>query len=279
MIEAKNIKKTYKDGTQAVKGMSFVLDKKVTSIIGHNGAGKTTLIRMLSTQLLPTSGTASINGHDIIKDVMAVRKTTVSIPQEINPIGWITVFDNLRLYLHARGLPIKESKLRAEKAMKEIGIWDIRNKHAADISGGQKRKIFVGMAIASGADTIFLDEPTTGLDPFSRIQVWSAIRKAKGQVVLTTHYMEEAQSLSDDVLMVDKGKILSKGSVRQLLKPLEKMVRVESMKKRSNSIPVGNTWVSYVKREEAESFVMEGDIIKPITLDDIFIKKGVNLES
>lgn len=279
MIEVKALKKDYGKGSHALKGVSFKLDKKITAIIGRNGAGKTTLMRILSTQLLPTSGTASINGYDIVKDASKIRDMAVSIPQESMPIGWATPLDFVRLYLSARGLGFRESLLAAEKALKKVGLWESRSKFSNQLSGGMKRKVFVAMGLAAEADILFLDEPTTGLDPLSRTEVWSAIKEMKSQVILTTHYMEEAQALSDDVLMIDEGRILAQGETRELLKPFAGMVRVESSSKNGPSYKVGNTWVSYVKKERAESFVKKGDIIKPISLDDLFVKKGVDLES
>ena len=278
MIEAKAITKRYGDGTTALKGVTFTLNKKITSIIGRNGAGKTTLLRILSTQLMPTSGTATINGNDVIKDVQSIRRMIVSIPQESKPITYLSAMDNIMLYLAARNMSRKEARQAAEKAIKTVGLWEVREKATDDLSGGMKRKVFVAMAIASNAKIVFLDEPTTGLDPLSRIEVWAAIKAIKGQVILTTHYMEEAQALSEDVLMVDSGKILSQGSVNDLLKPFGGKVRVESARKTANSYRIGKTYISYISKSKAESSVMEGDIIKPITLDDLFIKKGVELE-
>jgi ABC-2 type transport system ATP-binding protein len=278
MIEARAITKRYKDGTLALDSVSFTLNKKTTSIIGRNGAGKTTLLRILSTQLLPTSGAASINRLDVVKAAQDVRSMIVSIPQESKPINYLSPLDNIILYLSARCMRMSEAKEAAEKAIKTVGLWKVREKISDELSGGMKRKIFVAMAIASKADVVFLDEPTTGLDPLSRIEVWSAIKTIKGQVILTTHYMEEAQALSDDVLMIDKGKIMSQGKVEDLLKPFKGKVRVESTKKTSHSYKVGNTYISYIAKNKAEASVMVGDIIKPITLDDLFIKKGVELE-
>jgi ABC-2 type transport system ATP-binding protein len=279
MIEARLLKKKYNNGTYALKGISFKFDKKTTSIIGRNGAGKTTLLKILSTQLLPTSGTASVNDYDILNQAEDIRKSTVSIPQEARPVDWVSTLNNVLVYLSARGMESKKAEIAAEKALKSVDLWGVRDKASAELSGGMKRKIFVAMAIASDADIVFLDEPTTGLDPLSRIEIWAAIKKMRGQIILTTHYMEEAQALSDEVLMLDDGKIFSQGRVNDLLRPFEGLVRVESNKMRRSSYKVGNAWVSYVKKKKAESFVMEGDIIKPITLDDLFIKKGVNLES
>jgi ABC-2 type transport system ATP-binding protein len=279
MIEVKKLSKKYSNGTHALKDVSFRLDKKITSIIGQNGAGKTTLLRILSTQLLPTSGDATINNYSIIKDDLKIREISVSIPQEARPISWFSALSLVRLYLAGRGMSAKEAKKEAERALKAVGLWESRNVISFKLSGGMKRKIFVAMALGSNADVIFLDEPTTGLDPLSRIQVWSAIRRMRGQVVVTTHYMEEAQALSDDVLMINKGRILAHASVKDLLKPFDGLVRVESRKKLKASHKVGGIWVSYVKKKNAEDYVVEGDVIKPVTLDDLFLKEGVDLES
>jgi ABC-2 type transport system ATP-binding protein len=280
MITVKAITKRYGKKTIALNRVSFTLDKKITSIIGRNGAGKTTLLRILSTQLMPTSGTAEINGSDVMRDTKKIRNMAVSIPQEARPIDYLTPLECVKLYLAARCMRSKDAKAAAEKAIKKVGLWEARNMISSELSGGMKRKIFVAMALAADAEIVFLDEPTTGLDPFSRIEIWSAIKALKGQVILTTHYMEEAQALSDDVLMMDKGRILAQGNVKDLLKPFLGLVRIESTKRRKgDSYRVGNLWVSYVKKSKAAEFVMENDIIKPIALDDLFIKKGVNLES
>jgi len=278
MIAARDLVKVYDDGSRALNKVSLSIDGKITSIIGRNGAGKTTLLRILSTQLLPTSGTGTINGHDIIKDAEAVRKITVSIPQDVEAVWFFTVFDSLLVYLTARGMSTREAKRAATTALKKVGLWDARDKIPSRLSGGMQRKMFVAMGLAADADIVFLDEPTTELDPLSRLEVWSAIRALKGQVVLTTHYMEEAQALSDKVIMLDKGKILAHGKVEELLRPFSGLVRVEGKRKRKGAYRVANTWVSYVKKERAESFVMEGDVVRPVTLDDLFIKRGVNLE-
>lgn len=279
MIEVKALSKRYHDGTVALNNVSFRLDKKISAIIGRNGAGKTTLMRILSTQIMPTSGTARINGIDVIGEPNRIRKMAVSIPQEAKPIDYMPAMDCVKLYLAARGFGRKEATARAEKALRTVGLGNDMRKLAYELSGGMKRKVFVAMAIASDADIIFLDEPTTGLDPFSRVEVWSAIRAIKGQVILTTHYMEEAQALSDDVLMMEAGKIFAHNTVDRLLRPFDGLVRVESQRRNRRAYRVGSTWISYVKKGKAKSMVGKGDVIKPVTLDDLFIKRGVNLES
>ncbi len=285
MIEIKAIRKRYSNGTYALKGVSLDLKEKFTSIIGRNGAGKTTLMRILSTQLLPTSGTAIINGYDVVKDAKKVRRIILSIPQEADPIGYLTPAEHLKIYLAARGMSFHSAEEEANNAMKELDLWDARNTPADMLSGGMKRKIFVAMALASNADIIFLDEPTTGLDPLSRLQVWSAIRKLTGNIVLTTHYMEEAQELSKEIAIIDNGKCTGKGTVRSLLGKFDGLLHAEISNANEKSAAskhayiVGNTLVKYIHNEEADAYLKKGYIVKPITLDDVFITKGVDIES
>ena len=203
MIEVRDLTKRYGDGTVAIARLSLRLDRRITTVSGRNGAGKTTLIRILSTQLLPSSGTARIGELDVVKDVNLVRDMISSIPQDAKVLGIASPMDHVMMYLNARGLPPAEIDGLAEKALRELGLWHVRDKPAADLSGGMRRKIFTAMAIASKAEVIFLDEPTTGLDPISRIEVWSAIKKLRSSsIIITTHYMEEAKELSDEVVLL-----------------------------------------------------------------------------
>ncbi len=285
MIEIHGIRKRYHNGTYALKGVSLDLKEKFTSIIGRNGAGKTTLMRILSTQLLPTSGTALINGYDVVKDANKIRKIILSIPQEADPIGYLTPAEHLKIYLAARGMSFHSTDEEAMNAMKELELWDARDTPADMLSGGMKRKIFVAMALASNADTIFLDEPTTGLDPLSKLQVWSAIRKLTGNIVLTTHYMEEAQELSKEIAIIDGGKCMGKGTVHSLLGKFDGLLHAETSnenEKNATKQPayiIGSTVIKYIHNDEAEAYLKKGYIVKPITLDDVFITKGVDIES
>ncbi len=279
MIEIENIVKTYKGGKKAVNGISEIVDNGVCTLIGRNGAGKTTLLRMLSTQLLPTSGTARIDGLDIVKDATKLRKILVSIPQEASPLGILTPYEQVNMYLLGRKFSIPDARRAAESALETVGLWDVRNKPSDTLSGGMKRKMFVSLALASNADMVFLDEPTTGLDPLSRLEVWSAIKKLTGNVLLTTHYMEEAESLSKKVYLQDQGQIIDRGTVKKLLSRFAGKVRVESTTELSNSFKVGGNFVKYDDIESSESYIRQGLTVKKITLDDLFIMRGVDLES
>ena len=271
MIKVSRLTKRYGDGTKALDIAKLELNKRITCILGRNGAGKTTFIRMLSTQLLPTSGSISVDGLDVVNDAGRVREKVCSIPQEISPWDVASAEEHLMMYLSARGLPSNEIKRLAERHLKELGIWEARDKAMSDLSGGMKRKVFVAMALASNAELVLLDEPTTGLDPISRLEVWSALRKMKGTIVITTHYMEEAKELSDDVVLMDKGKLVLQGSVDELLKVFNGKVRVEGPRGRYK---VGGTHITYMASAAAKNLVGKGYAIKQVSLEDLFIIHG-----
>ncbi|MDE1852017.1 MAG: ABC transporter ATP-binding protein [Candidatus Micrarchaeota archaeon] len=274
MIEIKNLSKRYSDGTKALEHVSLKLKKRVTCILGRNGAGKTTLTRIMSTQLKPSSGTVVINGLDIRDDVDEVRGRLSSIPQEVDPWDIASPEEHIMMYLTARGIGRHEAKRYAEESMKELGLWEVRDKAMGDLSGGMKRKCFVAMALASQAEVIFLDEPTTGLDPISRIEVWAALRKIKGTIVITTHYMEEAKELSDEVVLIDKGRPVMQGSVEELLRKFKGKVRVEGPAGRYR---IGGMHISYLTTAAAKRLVDKGYTIKQVSLEDLFIIHGGGL--
>ena len=158
MIEIKRLDKRYGDGNHALKGISFDIDKRLTTVIGRNGAGKTTLMRILSTQLLQSSGTVRIDGLDNITDAKEIRKRIVSIPQEASPIGYLTPMEHLKMYLCARGMSLGDSTIEASRALKELELWHARDTPSDMLSGGTKRKVFVAMALAANADTRSIQE-------------------------------------------------------------------------------------------------------------------------
>ncbi len=279
MIDVENLVKKYSDGVLALKGISFNASERVTSIIGRNGAGKTTLLRILSTQLMPTSGSVTIEGIDIIRNPDDIRNKIVSIPQEASPIGVLTAFEQVKLYLVGRRFSYSEATREANRSLNEIGLGEFKNTPTDTLSGGMKRKVFVAMALASNAEIVFLDEPTTGLDPLSRMEVWSAIRQIDSHIILTTHYMEEAQELSDEVFLMDSGSIMDKGTVGSLLKKFDGMARAETTAPCSDCIRVSNTYIRYIQKNKVQEYVEKGFTVKNVTLDDLFISRGVSLES
>ncbi len=278
MIEIFNLRKVYENGIVALKGISTRIKRRRVSVIGKNGAGKTTLIRILSTQLEPTSGYALINGLNILRDEDRIRKKLSCIPQEARPIGMLTPYEHMMLYLTARGMSFRSASEEARKALKEVGLWDFRDTPTDELSGGMKRKLFVAMALASNAEVVFLDEPTTGLDPLSRVEIWSVIKGLSAELLLTTHYMEEAQSLTEEIVFMNDGEIIRQGTPEEVLAEFSGKVRVESRRPVDGWIKVGGVYISYVSREEAQRYVEQGFDVKQITLDDLFFRYGVEIE-
>ena len=218
-IECVKLTKKYPGTTsKSLDNVSVSIPTKgIFSLIGRNGAGKTTLTRILGTQLMPSSGYASINGLDIIDDAKELREIIAVIPQDGRPVPWVTPAQMIMTYLMWRGYGIGEAKSRALSVIKDVGIYKEKDMHIGKLSGGTKRKVLVGCVLASEAKIVFMDEPTTGLDLISRTSFWETLGKLKKDrfFLLTTHYLEEAESLADGVGILDKGKLLVSGSMDQ----------------------------------------------------------------
>lgn len=279
MIEIEGLSKRYDKRTFALKNITALFKERVTTIIGRNGAGKTTLVRILSTQLTPTSGTAHIEGLDILKDTKKIRHIVSSIPQEAQLIGILSPLELMRLYLMARGFSALQAREESKNALDELELYDYRNVPSDTLSGGMKRKVFVAMALAAKASIIFLDEPTTGLDPLSRIEVWSAIKRLSSKIILTTHYMEEAQELANEVAVIDQGNVIAHGTIKELLSSYNGKMRAEKLDGEEFDIKIANVAIKYIEETRIEEFIKRGYDIKRVNLDDIFLSKGELLES
>ncbi len=231
------------------------------------------MIRILSTQLRPTSGRALILGLDLIKDRDEIRKRICSVPQEARPVGVASPFEHVVMYLVARDWSVSDAMREARRALREVGLGDFMNTPTDELSGGMKRKVFLAMALAANAELTFLDEPTTGLDPVSRIETWGSVRRLRSNVVLTTHDMEEAQALCEHIVLLDSGKVVVEGTPEDLMAPLKGKVRVEGY----GDIVIGGMKVSYMSPEEAKQLIGEGlkVSIRPVSLEDLFIVNGL----
>ena len=219
-IEVKNIVKKFGDFT-AVNGINFeVKDGEIFGLLGPNGAGKSTLIRMMVTLLPPTSGTALINGFDVVKKADDVRRSIGVIPQAMTSDLELTVYENLLIFAKLYGVPRDtRSRLIAELlAAVELTQW--ADKPVKNLSGGMRRRVEIARGLVHEPRVFFLDEPTTGLDPVSRTAVWGMLRKIKSQrdltVLITTHYMDEADKLCDRIAIVDHGKLVALDSPEAL---------------------------------------------------------------
>lgn len=214
MIETKNLTKKYGEKT-AVDGLNLsVNDGELFALLGVNGAGKTTTIRMLSCLSAPTSGEAFINGHSCTTDSMSVKSIIGISPQETSVAENLTVRENLEFMAQVYGM----DKSRADDMIKLFSMQEVEKNRAKNLSGGWKRKLSIAMALISEPKVLFLDEPTLGLDVLARRELWKAIENLKGKItiILTTHYMEEAESLSDRIAIMIDGRIAACGTLAEI---------------------------------------------------------------
>jgi ABC-2 type transport system ATP-binding protein len=190
----------------------------IFALIGRNGAGKTTLVRILATQLEPSSGTASIDGLDVMGDAPRLRERIAIVPQEARAIPWLTAGQTVSSYLMWRGVSYGDAKRRAREALAKVGLERYENSLNRLLSGGAKRKVLVATILASEAEIIFLDEPTTGLDPISRRELWRILTDLARDrfVLLTTHYLEEAERLAGRIGILNEGKLVGLGTLEEL---------------------------------------------------------------
>jgi ABC-2 type transport system ATP-binding protein len=214
-IGVDSLVKKYGDLT-AVDSISFIINKgEIFSFLGPNGAGKTTTVEVLECLRKPTSGRAYVLGFDISKDQDEIKKKIGVLPQEFNTFDSLTVRENLQYFAGMFG-----SSVDIDSLIKLVDLEDKRNEQYKKLSGGLKQRVGVAMALVNDPEIVFLDEPTGGLDPKARHEVWNVIRGLKKQgktVFLTTHYMEEAEVLSDTVTIIHKGKIVATGTPEELI--------------------------------------------------------------
>ncbi|MBE5787795.1 MAG: ABC transporter ATP-binding protein [Clostridiales bacterium] len=209
-IEIQQLTKQFND-IAAVKSLSLAIRPgELFTLLGVNGAGKSTLIRMLSCLTAPTSGDAFLMGHSILHDPQKVKNVIAVSPQETALAKGLTVRENLMLICGAHGFSKGESLKKTTAMMEKMNLTALANKKTEKLSGGWQRRLSIAMALISDPKILFLDEPTLGLDVLARRELWDLILSLKGQitVLLTTHYMEEAQTLSDRIAILQEGSIL-----------------------------------------------------------------------
>ena len=209
-IKIVNLKKKYKD-VVAVDNLSLSVAKgELFSLLGVNGAGKTTTIKMLSCLTKPTSGDAYLNGKSIVSDSASVKSLIAVSPQETAVAPGLTVKENLELICGVHGFSKDKTSAKIAEQTALLGLTSVLGKKAKKLSGGYQRRLSIAMALISEPEILFLDEPTLGLDVIARSDLWDVIRTLKGKItiILTTHYMEEAEALSDRIAIMKDGKLL-----------------------------------------------------------------------
>src|SRR5471030_3380055 len=219
-IDVQNIVKKFGDFT-AVKGISFsVSEGEIFGLLGPNGAGKSTLIRMMVTLLQPTSGTAIINGFDVVKQSDGVRQSIGVIPQAMTSDLELSVEENLIIFAKLYSVPRAKREKLITQLLEFVELTQWRKAQVKNLSGGMRRRVEIARGLVHEPRVFFLDEPTTGLDPVSRVAVWEMLQKVKAQrdltVLITTHYMDEADKLCDRIAIVDHGELVALDSPRAL---------------------------------------------------------------
>ena len=217
-IETKNLTKKFKEKT-VVNGIELRINEgELFALLGTNGAGKTTTIKMLSTLILPTDGEIKINGLDIIKDRQKIKEIINVSPQETAIAPNLSVKENLEFMAGVYQIPNKEEKIN--ELVKMFKLEEVLNQKAKTLSGGWQRKVSIAIALINEPKILFLDEPTLGLDVIERKELWNVIEKLKVKItiILTTHYMEEAESLSDIIGIMAKGNLVDVGTAKELIK-------------------------------------------------------------
>ena len=217
-IQTIDLTKKYKDLT-AVDRLNLSIEQgELFSLLGVNGAGKTTTIKMFSCLTKPSGGDAVLLGKSIVKESSAVKEIIAVSPQETAVAPNLTVKENLELMAGVHGFSREKAKARVAALIGEFGLEEITNKKAGKLSGGWQRRLSIAMALICEPKILFLDEPTLGLDVLARSELWDTIRSLKGKItiILTTHYMEEAEALSDRVAIMKSGKLLLVGTTEEI---------------------------------------------------------------
>ena len=217
-IKTTGLTKKYKEIT-AVDDLNLEIGNgELFSLLGVNGAGKTTTIKMLSTLTLPTKGDAVVSGESIISSPNLVKERIGVSPQETAVAPSLSVKENLTLMCDVHGLKKDKAKEKIEKLSKALDLESVMNRKAGKLSGGWQRRLSIAMALVSEPKVLFLDEPTLGLDVIARSELWDLIESLKGKttIVLTTHYMEEAEALSDRLGVMKNGRLLFTGTVKEM---------------------------------------------------------------
>jgi ABC-2 type transport system ATP-binding protein len=224
IVSVSDLTKTYEGGFTALNSVSLdIRQGEILALLGPNGAGKTTLISTICGITTPTSGNVSVGGHDIIKDYRAARQLIGLVPQDINLEPFETVLNTTRFSRGLFGLPRDDAKIEA--TLRQLSLWDKKDARIKELSGGMKRRVLIAKALSHEPRILFLDEPTAGVDVELRKGMWDTVEALKADgvtIILTTHYIEEAEALADRIGVISKGEILLVENKANLMKQMGK---------------------------------------------------------
>ncbi|GAB2883072.1 ABC transporter ATP-binding protein [Microbulbifer echini] len=281
-LSIQNLQKTYEGGFQALKGISFqVQPGDFFALLGPNGAGKSTTIGIICSLIRKTAGSVSIFGVDIDSDFPAAKRLLGVVPQEFNFSQFEKVFDIVATQGGFYGMPRKLAEARTEQYLKQLGLWDKRHTQARMLSGGMKRRLMIARALIHEPKLLILDEPTAGVDIELRRSMWAFLEEinARGTtIILTTHYLEEAESLCRNIAIIDKGTIVENTSIKSLLKTLNRETFILDSSEFLSKAPV----LSGFECRLLDGHALEITVEKGQSLTEVFVElkaQGVTVTS
>lgn len=241
-LSIKQLRKSYANGFEALKGVDLeVAEGDFFALLGPNGAGKSTTIGILSTLVNKTSGSVQVFGHDLDTDPLALKRCIGLVPQEFNFNQFETAHNILTTQAGYYGIKLKEARVRAEELLKQLGLWDKRNVASRMLSGGMKRRLMIARALMHRPRLLILDEPTAGVDIELRRSMWEYLTELNEQgttIILTTHYLEEAEQLCRNIAIIDHGSIVENTSMRALLGQLSKETFLLDLNAKQKQAPI-----------------------------------------
>ncbi len=288
-VASHDLLKIYGGDVEALKDVAISIEQgELFTLLGPNGAGKTTFLRIISTQLMPTSGDAEVLGYSVIKEAKLVRRHIAVVPQDVAAYGNYTPWDYAYYFAKLRGMSSSAAKKSARDALEAVELFELRNKVCTSLSGGEKKRAIIASALSSQADVLMLDEPTSGLDAVARRGVWSALREMVQEektILLTTHIMEEAEMVSDKLAIIDKGSVVAKGTpdeIKRLAKERFRVVvrgKIDFLPADYEVAALGDKQIIYIDNEDEALELVRKVLQKglkaeaaPITLEDVFVK-------
>src|SRR6202045_4348108 len=269
-LSVRSLTKTYKNGIQALKGIDLDVEQgDFFALLGPNGAGKTTLIGIVTSLVNKSGGTASVFGHDIDRE-LEVAKTCIGIvPQELNFNQFETPYTIVVNQAGFYGIPRHVARERAEKYLKQLQLWDRKDKMSRALSGGMKRRLMIARALVHEPRLLILDEPTAGVDIEIRRSMWEFLRDINEQgttIILTTHYLEEAENLCRNIAIIEGGNIIERDSMTNVLRKLQTEVFVFNLRDSRAVAPLLSGFTAML----SDAHTLEIEMSKTQSLNDIF---------
>lgn len=270
-LEIKNLIKTYATGVQAVKGIDLTVERgDFYALLGHNGAGKSTTIGIISSLVNKTSGSVKVFGYDLDTQKTQLKQQIGLVPQEFNFNQFEKVVDVLTQQAGFYGIPLKEAKVRAEMWLKKLDLWEKRTHLTRELSGGMKRRVMIARALMHNPKLLILDEPTAGVDIELRRSLWDFLRELNQQgttIILTTHYLEEAENLCRNIGIIQHGKLIENTSMKSLLAKLETEIFVLDLQNMPQNRPLV---IEYYPHKLLDENTLEVEVQRAQGLTNLF---------